>query len=222
MPPEPGSLVVRPLRGLPGVASLRAVQDAARQINGSGDHRGPRSSVWCVGLFYKGAGPGTHYWDPKNDPSVSGFQATPAGTPGADAAIRHISHFSHPSLYVSITASFAIARSYAMSGPAGAATQHQPGKVFLLQIDKPHHIRLHSPVELISRSYPAFFHHDGDAFLMANISCGNMPKPDRIDGFPVNWTIPAALLAVMNCVRDAELLSERILPVCVTGVRSVW
>jgi hypothetical protein len=176
-----------------------------------------------VARYYKGSGPGTHFWQPANDPRLHGFQAPLGAPPGADAAVRHITNFSAPSPYVSVSASYAIARSYALSGPLGVATKAQPGKVWLLEIDrKANNSRLESPVSLIAAAYPDFFAHDGGPDMLSQISFGHMPAPSSIDGFQYNWNVPQELLAVVRALRDAELLADRILPACVVGVRDAW
>ena len=63
-------------------------------------------------LLYKGAAEGTYWYD--RDPRVHrGFSSSP-GITNAAAVAAHITSFSHPSPYLSFSASPAIARRYAL------------------------------------------------------------------------------------------------------------
>lgn len=172
--------------------------------------------------FYKGSGPGTYYWLPEHDPRIHGFQAPIGAPPGPDGAIRHITNYSAPSPYVSVTTSYAVARSYAISGPFGLASQTMPGKVWEIQIDVPRSPPPANPTLLIAGQYPDFFAHDGDPDLLLELARGNPPQGRSVDGFQVNWRVSHELLAIVRALRDAEALADRILPGCVVAQLPVW
>ena len=163
----------------------------------------------------------------------------PAGElPSASAAVLHITAYSVPSPYVSCTASYEVAESYALLGPAGRATQAVPGAVY--QIDTaqipPHDV--HDPLVLISRGQPvrqnalarASYHHDGGQDLVLAIAApslfpGVLARPPKGPGGasnPFPPAISAELKALVFALRDAEVLLERVPPTCITNRWSVW
>jgi len=77
-------------------------------------------------IFYKGAGPGTHWW--QQDARNTGFQVA-AHDHNLAALISHITAFSHPSPYLSFSASFDVACTYALTGKR-MATAAEPGYVY--------------------------------------------------------------------------------------------
>ena len=122
----------------------------------------------AIPILYKGAGPGTHWHI--NDPRLGGFitGAMPA-TP--NAVVRHITNYSFPSAYLSFSTSFAIARSYALTGPGGLATTTSPGFVYEIDLSAitaaP---ALVDPVHSVSSNGMFAHNHNGAGALIAEVS----------------------------------------------------
>jgi hypothetical protein len=179
--------------------------------------------------LYKGAGPGT-YWHLNNPKLNGGFTAglVPA-TP--NAILRHITRYSAPSPYLSFTTSFAVAREYALSGPAGVATVATPGYVYELDLSSllvaP---TLIDPVIAIAAASNGLFshRHDGAQNLILEVSQGYMSN-GRLSLAPQaggQSTLPAVsqdLNALIFAIRDAEILvAGNVLSGALVNVHSVF
>jgi hypothetical protein len=168
--------------------------------------------------FYKGANPGSYYWEEANSPFAKGFNAAGGVEPGLDAIVRHIRGYAtRTSPYLSITSSFAVAAQYAK--PEGGDSRR--GKVWEIA---PRRNLLINPIAKILGKWPdmSAHLHDGDAQLLdgllsrADIIRGNLVYGGEV--FPVNCSITLAFEALVYAIRDAELLAEFIPSVCVKRV----
>lgn len=185
-------------------------------------------------VLYKGAGPGSHWWN--NNAQLTGFTVA-AAIWNASRMVRHITAFSHPSPYLSFSASFAVAREYALDGPAGAASQAQPGTVY--EIDTalcPAQLPLVDPANAILTANPALgvgnlpTHHDGGQDLILDIASPALhatvlttPPPRLGNALPAGPAIQRELQAVVFALRDAEVLIAGNVPAnCIVGVHSVY
>lgn len=184
----------------------------------------------CVAILYKGAGPGTHWH--VNDARAGGFfsAAFPAT---AAAAVQHISGYSHPSAFVSLSFSFDIAWGYGLIGPGGRATQTNPGKVYEVHTDlQP--CELWNPVSLISGTeriphevLGSPIHHEGSAELILGIASQNhsallQAVPRRTGGQQGPAGVAPSLRAIVLALRDSEVLAKSIPPGCIRHVHSVF
>lgn len=176
-----------------------------------------------VAILYKGAGPGT-FWA-LNDPRLgAGFVSASAAPPSVPSMVRHITAFSHPSPYLSLTASFAVAYAYALGGPAGAASSAMPGYVYEIDTGV-FPVKLIDPVsEVASATSIAtaprlLTHHDGGQDLILGIAApslhaGVLLVPPKRPGatLPNPPAITPELHAVVFSLRDAEMLAEGPIP----------
>ena len=179
-------------------------------------------------IFYKGAGPGTHWWT--NDARITGFSASP-GVANTNSMVRHITAYSHPSPMLSFSASFAVARSYALSGPAGRALASSPGYVYEIDITQGglSPALLKDPVREILNSNPDVgtvallpTHHDGGQNLLHAIASPSRfgatlgTPPIRRGPNPRPPVVSDRLQAVIFALRDAEVLvSANVASACV-------
>lgn len=176
--------------------------------------------------LFKGAAPGTHWH--ANDARLSGFTAAATRPHTTNAVLGHITHYSHPSPYLSLSFSFAVARSYALDGPAGPATAIEPGYVYevdltvvaklpsppldtLLEIAKAGHVHEHNGGQdlLLGIADPA----SGAALTTA------VPLPG---GRTENPRVTQALRALVFAARDAEVLVASVPSGCVVQRHSVY
>jgi urease beta subunit len=181
-----------------------------------------------MGFFpalFKGAAPGTHWH--ANDARLSGFMAAANRPHTTNAVLGHITHYSHPSPYISLSFSFAVARGYALDGPTGTATATNPGYVYevdlsasvggpppldtLLEIAKAGHVHKHNGDQrlLLGIADPA----SGPALLTA------VPLPGGRTATP---TVSQALQALVLAARDAEVLLSSVSAGCVVQRHSVY
>lgn len=166
--------------------------------------------------LYKGAGPGTHWH--QTDARLQGFRAPRAATGTLNFLLSHITAYSQASPYTSFSTSFAIARSYALAGPKGAATKANPGHVYVVdlqQLPPGAHVKVVDPLaEVIGALNGSLAHdHNGDVGLMAQLAMG-LPllatTPGRFNkAAPLRVT--HQLQVLINAMRDAELLVEGML-----------
>lgn len=188
-----------------------------------------------MAVLFKGAGPGTHWW--LNDARIAGgFHSPPIAPPSPAAAIRHVTTYSHPSPYVSFSASFDIARTaYALFGPGGPATAAVPGYVY--EIDTAlADVVIHDPLALIAATQPDLrdvprlpTHHDGSTDLILAIAAPTRfptimttpPRRLRDDDSRAPMVTPE-LQALIFALRDVEVLIERAPPACIVNRHSVW
>jgi hypothetical protein len=178
--------------------------------------------------LFKGAGPGTHWH--KNDARILGFASAARGLT-RNAIVTHITAYSNPSAALSVSSSFAIARRYALSGPAGPATGAAPGYVYeidLTGVAMPG--KLVDPVQQISSSHTAAgaHQHNGDQTLLAEIASGNssvnpFTNAMQLGGRMAAPAVSAELMALIFAIRDAEILVYGSIPhAAVVNRHDVW
>ena len=176
-------------------------------------------------ILYKGAGPGTH-WHIHDPRTVGGFTigAMPATQNGLR---RHITNYSFPSAYLSFSTSFAIARAYALGGPAGVASAASPGYVYevdLSAITAPP--ALIDPVSAIASgaSGTLSHHHDGAGSLIVEIANGgSLSHCHQCGGGMLTPAVSQHLKALIFAIRDAEvLLGSNVLAGAVVNRHSVY
>ena len=188
----------------------------------------PSAKFQSLPRLFKGAGPGTYWWNQyrQNGGALPSGISSPrrVGVVSVNDIVLHITAYSSNSPVTSVTTSFAIALRYARVGPAGAASETNPGYVF--EIDSfraPKDIRWFDPIAAVTTK-GIVHHHQGDETLVMMLAGGrNLPlRPVPVPGggaqIPVFTT---ELKAVVNAVRDAELLVEEIPPACVVGCHQV-
>ncbi|MCA9654722.1 MAG: hypothetical protein KC501_32705, partial [Myxococcales bacterium] len=129
--------------------------------------------------------------------------------------------------YVSFSFSFAVARSYALDGPAGVATQASPGYVYEVDlgavIDPPRPL---DTVREIAKNGHVHMH-NGDTDLLLGIADSSMsttlttavPLPGGRSQIP---TVSPALKALVFAARDAEVLIPMVPSGCVVQRHSVF
>lgn len=160
--------------------------------------------------LYKGAGPGTwwHVNDPRTTPAGFWGGAANAGT--VNATVRHITAYSWPSPYLSFTTSFAIARSYALSGPKGVASRSNPGFVYEIDLSTlSFPPTLIDPVQHIVGSNGGWAHrHEGAPTLIEEIAKGaqSYSLSHRSGGPQRAPAVQTDLIALVFAIRDAEIL----------------
>lgn len=188
-----------------------------------------------MAILYKGAGPGTHWWQ-NNPQQHGGFRSAPSArgmSPGA--AVLHVTAYSHPSPFVSLTASFAVAREYALSGPAGVATRARPGFVYVVDTARAS-VRLRDPIRLIAGAQPSLAtvttclatHHDGGSDLILGVASPRLhgpvltTPPRRIRGGRNAPQVTQEFQALVFALRDAEVLAQSVAPACIVNQVPVW
>lgn len=172
-----------------------------------------------MALFYRGAGPGS-YWH-TNDGRLKGFSPhNPGGNPSSDCIINHIARGSTNSPYISLTRSYAVARSYALAGPAGYASVSTPGYVYEIEVSDDKKAKVLDPVVEIAQDLPKpwtspCYQHDGkQSFLLGIIDPVNnlhhvqehILTPPGTFGTPRAATLSSELEALVRALRDAEVL----------------
>jgi hypothetical protein len=175
-------------------------------------------------ILYKGAGPGTHWH--RNDARNSGFTCASAVIPqGIQWVINHIAHFSHPSAYISVSASYAVAADYAMSGPAGPATSNNPGYVYTIDLNVAAATPSFAPTDPLAEMIqfaqangaPAHAHH-GDQQLIHGMADRlrfqhYLSRQVRHPGGRQGPSHHSLLNVALTCaIRDAELLAGSVIP----------
>jgi hypothetical protein len=183
------------------------------------------SGKWNGRKLYKGAGPGTHWWS--TDARLTGFSVGAVSVPSPGAILTHISNYSFPSPYVSMSTSFAVAMQYAMSGPAGAASSTLPGYVYEIDTTQAH-CNLVDPVEEISKTWLCH-EHDGAPDLILAVAdpvthSSVLSTPPRRLGtggslFPPN--ISQNLYVLVYAIRDGEVLACSVPKNCVVNRHNV-
>jgi hypothetical protein len=187
-----------------------------------------------MAILYKGAGPGSHWW--ANDPRITGFFTQPMALPSAASAVRHITAFSHPSPYLSFSASFAVARQYALDGPLGPATQATPGYVWEVDtaiggITPTDPLALIAAAVGLAAGLPRLpTHHDGEPELILGVAAPSL-HPAVLTRVPHRPGVMAAqagpivtpeFSALVFALRDAEVLADRVPPPCVVFRHAVF
>lgn len=158
--------------------------------------------------LYKGASDGSHWF--RNDPRTGhGFASTP-GIQDVHAIVSHITSYSHPSPFLSFTASPAVARSYAL--PAGGTR----GRIYVIETTTLA-AELVDPAAEITRGYGSLTkhtghlwptHHDGDQELLGALAAGRAP-PSPVPHLRNTTRVPVfqpSLQALVYALRDAEVL----------------
>ena len=141
--------------------------------------------------------------------------------------LSHITAYSFPSPYVSLTTSFAVARQYALSGPGGIASRKNPGYVY--EVDLSACIAaptIFNPVTEVSKANLAHAH-DGSQSLILGVAS---PAHSQILGVKVLHSgglrtlpnISAEMRALVNALRDAEVLVNTIPSTCVVMRHEVF
>jgi hypothetical protein len=169
-------------------------------------------------LFYKGAGPGTHWH--VHDARMSGFTAAASALPNRNSTIRHITAYSHPSPLISLSASFAVARQYALTGPAGVASPAAPGYVYEVDFTVAKQRILDPLLEIVR---PSLSHlHSGDQGLILALAQGLAVAPCvHAGGSLLAPSIPPELRALVYALRDGEVLAHVIPSACITNRHAV-
>ena len=175
--------------------------------------------------LFKGAGPGTHWH--VNDPRISGFTSAAHRPHTKNAIISHITAYSFPSPYVSLTTSFAVARQYALAGPGGVASRKTPGYVYEVDLSActaaP---MIFNPIAEVSKANLAHGH-DGEQNLILGVAS---PTHSRILGVKVLHSgglktlpnISAEMRSLVNALRDAEVLVNTIPGACIVMRHNVF
>ena len=189
-------------------------------------------------ILYRGAGVGT-YWH-QRDARVTGFTPQhPGMSPSLDRLIGHISYGTVTSPYVSLTRSYGVAWSYAMSLGHSQPAQSNPAYVYEVEIDEPLPLGLQllDPVQTIAAAMPSPSHrisyqHDGlPSFLLGVIDPMGMedflklppPQPPPGGGTPRPPNLTRELEALVRALRDAEILAVGNIPAaCVRHRFPVW
>lgn len=177
-----------------------------------------------MSTLYKGAGPGTHWH--ANDPRLGGFSVSANRPPTTvDAVISHIVIASHPSPYLSFTASFAVACSYASAGPGGPASAANPGYIYEIDTElAPPGIFL-DPIHFVSAPPSggtighSTHHHDGGQDLILAIAAPAIHRailyaaprrPPQV--LPTAPMVSRTLQCLTFALRDAEVLATSGVP----------
>ena len=180
-------------------------------------------------IFYKGAGPGTH-WD-VNNAQVIGFTAhSPTIVPTHNRMILHVARGTTTGPYISLTRSYDVAWNYAVyCGPSQlVATASKPGFVYEVELDDPlpQGVTLLDPVKEIAKNVPGplspvTYQHDGSQeFLLGVVrptksskylkqAC-RQPPPATGTNRPANLTLD--LESLVRALRDAEILALGAIP----------
>ena len=176
--------------------------------------------------LFKGAAPGTHWH--ANDARLSGFTAAATRPHTTNAVLGHITHYSHPSPYISFSFSFAVARGYALDGPTSTADATNPGYVY--EVDLSIVANLPSPpldtLLEIARAGHVHEHNGGQDLLLGIADPGSgaalttaVPLPGGRTATP---TVSQALRALVFAARDAEVLLTLVPAGCVIQRHSVY
>ena len=185
-----------------------------------------------MATFYKGAGIGTH-WHTHDSRRVGFTARSPATHPDTEALIEHIATGTANSPYISLTRSYAVAWNYAVRGTTNIRTLDKQGYVYEVEIDipLPSGLELLDPVKEVAMSlpnpidvgseaeYPIYQHNGLPTFLLGVVSprdmsrfqIGRQPQPPG-PGVPCPPNLTPQLEALVNALRDAEILFHRHIP----------
>lgn len=172
-------------------------------------------------ILFKGAGPGTHWH--VNDPRSTGFTTSSGAFPdNRDSAIRHILSYSYPSPYISFSHSYAIALTYALTGPSGIATPVNPGYVYEVDTSLAS-VMIIDPVAKVARKFHSH-EHDGEQDLIFGIldrssfpGAITSPPHRRPTSPPKPPFVPNSLEAIIFACRDAEVFVSSMPAACVVN-----
>lgn len=178
-----------------------------------------------IPTLFKGAGPGTHWH--MNDARSLGFTSAAHRPHTKNAIISHITAYSFPSPYVSLTTSFAVARQYALAGPGGVASRKVPGYVYEVDLSAhPMAPEIFNPIAEISRASLAHAH-DGEQNLILGVASSEhggilRAKVLHSGGLKTLPNISAEMRALAKALRDAEVLVNTVPAVCVVMRHDVF
>ncbi len=164
--------------------------------------------------LFKGASLGTHWH--VNDARTTGFTSAAHRPHSPNAVITHISAYSYPSPYISLTTSFAVARQYALSGPGGIASPQNPGYVYEIDLSaSTAALRIFNPLEEISTSIGLAHEHNGDQSLILGVASSThksvLTTPvHQVGGQMALPNVSHDLKALVNALRDAEILIDTV------------
>ena len=183
-------------------------------------------------MFYKGAGIGTH-WHVHDSRRVGFTARSPEAAPTIEALVDHIATGTVNSPYISLTRSYAVAWNYAVRGALDIRTLDKRGYVYEVEIDipLPSGLKPLDPVKEVAMSLPnpidvdseggyPFYQHNGlPTFLlgvvspesMSHFQVGRQPQPPG-PGLPCPPNLTPQLEALVNALRDAEILFHRYIP----------
>ncbi len=185
-------------------------------------------------IYYKGAGSGT-YWARNNAGLRTGFTAHDPGiNHSTGRMVAHIANGPMYSPYISITASYAIAEMYARSG----RDPNNPGIVYEIEFNDPlpANLQMYDPLYEITNSYAsvpnrAAYHHNGNGQLLlglvdpsnfANVlSTPVATPPTTTNVMPHLPNVTPELMAMVNSIRDSELLVLGTIPRSNIGIQHV-
>jgi hypothetical protein len=178
-----------------------------------------------MAIFFRGAGVGT-YWH-QRDPRINGFTAqAPQLDASPERLMGHIVYGTVNSPFVSLTRSFAVARSYALFGET-PATAENPGVVWEIEIPDPPppQLELVDPVCAVARHLPPplaqfSYQHDGPPTVLLGLvdakqkhllfePCHAVPAGNNQQRPP---TLTVHLNALVYALRDAEILATGCIP----------
>lgn len=154
-----------------------------------------------------------------NDARVSGFTAAAMGV-NRNAVVRHIVAYSHPSPLVSLSSSFAVAREYAISGPAGLATPATPGYVYEIDLSLvTPNLRVLDPIRQIARAGLSHMHSGNQSLILAVAQNLAFAPSHHSGGKVLPPTVPQELRALVYALRDAEVLAPAVPSACISVTR---
>ena len=178
-------------------------------------------------FYYKGAAPGT-YWH-KNDARFTGFTPVSPGTQGTlNRIIDHVRTGNIRSPFISLTRSYGVAESYAISGRTQIATPANPGYVYQIELDDPlpMGVMLMDPIKQVVLPAPSPpkdipYHHDGaQTFLLGVVSpqlmnhflSSSTPQPPGSTATNRTPTLSIELECIIRSLRDSEILAAGNIP----------
>jgi len=178
-----------------------------------------------IPTLFKGAAPGTHWH--QTDARICGFTAAANRPHTTNAVLGHVTNYSHPSPYLSLSFSFAVARQYALRGPLGVARAATPGFVYEVDLstiaDPPRAFDTLVEIAKVGNANE----HNGDQGLLLGVADGAthgsvlttpIPLPG---GRMVQPMVSQALRALVLATRDAEVLLASVPAACVVGRHDV-
>jgi hypothetical protein len=187
--------------------------------------------------FYRGAGIGSYWY--ANDARVTGFISQ---SPGAPVSIDSLINFvakgkTVTSPFISLTRSYAIARSYALSVGVRRATETNPAYVYEIELSNPlpSGVNLLDPIKEVAHILPSpldhvSYQHDGDHNYLLGIISPVLSQRFLKSHSPLSKNIPmnpsnpsVYLLTLMIALRDAEILALGVIPAfCVVARHCVY
>jgi hypothetical protein len=178
-----------------------------------------------MAILYKGSGPGSHW--AVNDARVTGFHCFPGMAKGPGPIVQHVTVVSHPSPYVSLTASYAVAHQYAQVGVGGTATKANPGYVYQIDPGQDPALVLVDPIAaLASSTHWLHDHNGGQDLILAIAAPAQFPAvlttpPKQLAALPRPPQFSSEMQTVVFALRDAEILAEVVPRSCVLSRTAV-